>query len=453
MTPAEYGTWGIIMVILDFEYLFVNNGVRQAVAREIAYKRYDTIDVIRKSVILQMFLAGGLSVLTVFSARSLAIVFHDSSLETYIKIVAIILPFTGLYVITQGGHNGLLLLVRESMIGIIYSILKLSIIPLSFCTGLSMVINAELGYVLAAAGGMVIGTISLYQKRRNMIRNVGKINFGEFTKNAVNYSLFFIIVSVALSIDTLILRIFTEKAEMIGFYTGAVNFGKISYYLLTAFFLVILPLIAQLYEKKDFIKLKENVYNTIILINVFVLPIPIFLMTSGKQLLVLFYGNEYAAASRVLLFLSMSDFFMGMIVVFNMIAEAMERKKFSAVCSVCMLIIDIGLVCLLTEKMGMNGTALASCLCTFSFFVISYVYTAKLTGGIMDRRLLLSIGIAFLYGFFVWMLFQWINLNNIFLLIGIYAVLYVVYILMMHIFKVLDLTNILQLIKTRRESK
>lgn len=450
MTPAEYGTWGIILVILDFEYLFVNNGVRQAVAREVAYKRYDTIDIIKKSVMLQMILVSGLSVLTVSLARYLSILFHDSIIEIYITIVIIILPFTGLYVITQGAHNGLFLLVQESIIGIIYSVLKLSIIPLSFCTSFSMVVNAEIGYIFAAAGGMFIGIISLYQKRQNMIKSDSKVHFKKFTKSALNYSLFFVIVSVALSIDTLILKIFTEKSELIGFYTGAVNFGKISYYILTAFFLVVLPIIAELYEKKELIRLKETVYTVITLINVFVLPIPIFLMASGKQLLSLFYENEYAVASSALLFLSMSDFFMGMIVVFHMIAEAMEKKKFSAIFSVCMILVDIILVCLLTRQMGMTGTALASCLCTFAFLTISYLYVSNLTGIVMNRRILLPVGIAGLYGLAVWQFFQWMNVNNIFIMLGLYGVLYILYVFTMNIFKVINLPTVIQMFKIHK---
>lgn len=447
MTPTEYGTWGIILVILDFEYLFVNNGVRQAVAREIAYKRYDTIDVIKKSVILQMILACGLSIFTFLIAPYLAIAFHDSSLELYIKIVAVILPFTGIYVITQGVHNGLLLLERESIIGILYSLLKLSIMPLCLWTSFSMVINAELGYIFAAAGAMFIGTISLYQKRQNMIKNVGKISFKKFTKDALNYSFFFIIVSVALSIDTLILRIFVEKSEMIGFYTGAVNFGKISYYILTAFFLVILPIIAALYEKKEFEKLQETIYTVMILINVFVLPVPIFLIVSGKQLLVLFYGADYGVASNALLFLSLSDFFMGMIVLFHMIAEAMEKKKFSVVFSVSMIIVDICLVSLLTVRIGMTGTALASCLCTFVFLIASYIYVSKLTGIMINRKLILSVGIAVLYGLFVREIFHWVHVKHIFVMIGAYVVLYVIYIFIMGVCKVIDIATVWQMFR------
>lgn len=448
MTPAEYGTWGIILVILDFEYLFVNNGVRQAVAREVAYKRFDTMDIIKKSVILQMILVGALSMLTVFSAKYLSAAFHDASLEKYIQFVSVILPFTGIYVITQGGHNGLFLLVRESMIGILYSILKLSIIPLCLYTGLPVVMSAELGYVIAAVGGLITGTLSLYQKRGEMTKNVGKLRFKKFMKDAFNYSLFFIIVSVALSIDTLILRIFTIESETIGFYTGAVNFGKISYYVLTAFFLVILPVIADLYEKNDFRKLRETVYTVMILINVFVLPIPVFLMASGKQFLLLFYGADYASASSALFFLSLSDFLMGLIVVFHMIAEVMERKKFSAVFSVCMICADVSLVSLLTKRMGMAGTAMGSCLCTAVFCIVSFLYVSKLTGMIIDRRIVSSVGIAGLYGLVVWQFFQWKNAHNIFAMAGLYIVLYIVYVLLMVLFRVISLSAVLQMIKT-----
>ena len=44
MTPSQYGLIGSIITILDFEYLFLNNGVRQSLSKEISKNKYDIKD-------------------------------------------------------------------------------------------------------------------------------------------------------------------------------------------------------------------------------------------------------------------------------------------------------------------------------------------------------------------------------------------------------------------------
>lgn len=447
MTPAEYGIWGTILVILDFEYLFVNNGVRQNVAREIAGGQYDVKDIIRKSLFLQIILAGSLSLATYHLAPYLSVILHESSLKGYIQVAAFIVPITGFYIVTQGVHNGLFLLEQEAKIGILYSILKLSIIPFVLLAQFSLVVSAEIGFMFAAAGGLFFGSISLIKRKKLIVKRAKKINMIYFAKNSISYSLFFIVVSVTLSIDTIFLRIFIKNPEEIGYYTGAVNFAKITYYVLTAFFLVVLPIVSDLYEKRDFAKIKENILQLLLLINVFVVPIPILLISSRKHLLVLFYNEKYSIASGALVLLALSNFFMGIIVIFNMIAKAMEKKKFSSVISICMIMLDVVLICILTPKIGMIGTALASCCCTFIFALISVIYIRIQIGSFMDKKLCVSFVLPFFFLCCTSFLFRRIDIGNIFVLFVVYTLLYALVILCGCIFKIIDIKLIYGRIK------
>lgn len=453
MSSGEYGTMGIILVILDFEYLFVNNGVRQAVSREIASKKYDDRDLLLKSIFFQCVLTGILFLINIGGARYLGEVFHDSTLQYYIKIAAFIVPATGLYIITQGIHNGLFLFRRESIIGIIYSVLKLSIIPYSYFLKENSVVAAEFGFFTAALGSLIAGGVSIWQKKEQLSKRTKKASILAFAKCSLNYSLFFIIVSVILSMDTLILRYYTLDPSVVGYYTGAVNFGKITYYLLTAFFLIALPIIVDLYIHNNYKAIKETIKTLFLLILVFILPIPILIIATSEKLLSLFYSREYILAANALRFLSISDFLMGIIVVFNMIVTAMNKRRVSILLSLLMLTADIFLCCTLTKRIGMTGTAAAGLICTGIISVILFIYVTSIVGIFINKQLVTAFILSVLYGCIMWRFFHYFPFTNIVSLVFAYFVAYLLYIGIMFIFKILDIQIIFQFLQIKRKIK
>ena len=58
MSPEQYGIMGSIITILDFEYLFLNNGVRQSISKEISKNKYVLHDLIVKCLLFQLLLIG-----------------------------------------------------------------------------------------------------------------------------------------------------------------------------------------------------------------------------------------------------------------------------------------------------------------------------------------------------------------------------------------------------------
>ena len=50
-----------------------------------------------------------------------------------------------------------------------------------------------------------------------------------------------------------------KNQSHVGFYTGAVNFAKVSYYLLSAIYIVVLPVITQYYANKEIAKALETI--------------------------------------------------------------------------------------------------------------------------------------------------------------------------------------------------
>jgi O-antigen/teichoic acid export membrane protein len=129
LTPAEYGVIGVILSIMNIDYNFLSNGIRQAASSQIAAGRYERRDLIRKSVIYQFLVAVALSLVSIVGADAIASVLNVPDLANDIRITAVTIPFTAMYFISVGIINGFRLFRAETMTMIAYCLMKLTVIP------------------------------------------------------------------------------------------------------------------------------------------------------------------------------------------------------------------------------------------------------------------------------------------------------------------------------------
>ena len=68
MSAINYGVVGTIITVLDFEYMFLSNGARQSLSKEISMKRYSTLSVIAKTIAFQLIVIAFFFVINFFGA-------------------------------------------------------------------------------------------------------------------------------------------------------------------------------------------------------------------------------------------------------------------------------------------------------------------------------------------------------------------------------------------------
>lgn len=425
MTPVQYGIVGTIITILDFEYLFLNNGVRQSISKELSKERYNIRDLILKSLFFQIILIAILFSVNFFGAPLFANLFNDNSFSIYLKYVAFIIPINGLYVLALGINDGLKKFVSSAWIGIFYALAKLSVIPFVLYVFVDSVIGTIMGFLFAISVALVVGIVTLF-KNKNLLRAKfnEKIQLVSYVHSVFNFSLFFIIVSVVLSIDTLIVKSIVSDGNMAGFYTGAVNFAKVTYFLLSAFFTIILPVTTTMYVSEKLKEMETTVKEMLAMILAFILPIASIISASSGTLLSCFYNPSYKEASVVLSLLAFSHFFMGITVMLNMIISSTNEKRFSGILAVVMLFVDVVLCIYLTTYFGIIGTAIASIICTAITMAASIFFMKKKMFNVFTSNIIrLVFGNLVLWGA-TYLLFKYFEVANLFILILVYAILY-----------------------------
>ncbi len=424
LSEEQYGVIGTIITIINFEYIFFTDGVRQGMSKSISALRYDEKHLIRIGVFVQLVMIAAFFAGTYLGAPFIASILGDALLAPYIRGVALLLPFTGIYSLMLGILNGHKAFASEAGISMIYPVLKLSVIPAVLFVFEDAVVGTEMGFLLAGVITMVLSVWQVLRKRSLFLESGERIRMAEYLKTTLNYLLLFCVSTVMMNLDTLILKSVSGSNELVGYYTGVATFAKVPYFLLTAFYTVALPVVTRNYAAGELVQACSEIGSLMTMILSLVLPVTIVLSAAGGQVLSLFYKPSYAAGRDALSFLSFAIAFLGMTLVFTMVLSAADRKRFIAGLSVGMLVLEVVLCPFLTRHFSLTGTAAATFAAAGLGMLISAFHTKKVFGLFWQKKhTLLLLGNLAAYVVFT-LLFRYVEIRNFFVLVGICGVCY-----------------------------
>lgn len=424
LSEAQYGMVGTIITIINFEYIFFTDGVRQGMSRSISSLHYDEKHLIRVGLGFQLALIAVFFAGTCFGAPLIAGMLGDMDMVPYIRGVAFLLPFTGIYSLALGILNGHKDFKAEAGIGMIYPVLKLSVIPFVMFVFHDAVFGMEAGFLFAGVLIMVISVIQVLKKRSAFYTFSEKIKIREYVLVAMNYLLLFCVSTVIMNLDTLILKSVSGNNTLVGYYTGVASFAKIPYFLLTAFYTVALPLITRHYEAGEIREASEEIGSLLDLILALILPAVTVISAAAGHVLALFYKPSYRAGGDALSILIFGTSFLGMTLVFAMILSAASRKKIIAWISAGMLVLEIIFCPMLTSVLSLTGTALATFVTAGTGMLVSAYFTASVYGNFWQKKhtQVLLMNLAAYALFFV--LFRYLQFANFFILVAVCGVCY-----------------------------
>lgn len=426
LSEQEYGVVGTIITIINFEYIFFTDGVRQGMSKAISVLRYDERHLIKTGVAVQLVMIGIFFTGTYLGAPMIAGLLGDSSLIPYIRGVAWLLPFTGIYSLMLGILNGHKIFVAEAGIGMIYPILKLSVIPFVLFVFEDAIIGTETGFLFAGILTMLLSVMAVKRSAPYFLRAEERIERKEYMKITCSYLLLFCVSTIMMNLDTLILKSVSGNNELVGYYTGVATFAKVPYFLLTAFYTVALPLITRNYVAGELEQAKTAIADLLSVILCLVVPVTSVVSAASGHILTLFYRPTYIAGQNALSFLVFAIFCLGMTLVFTMILSAADKKRFIVWLSVGLLVCESALCPAMTRWFSLTGTAVATCVTAALGMLLSGFYTGKVFGNFWQKKhtllLLMNIAAYALYLFF----FRSMQLESFFLLVLLCGICYLI---------------------------
>ena len=447
LSPASYGVVGVILSILNFDYMFFNDGVKQAVSKTLSEGKYSERDVIQKASLFQMTIVGLLFCCNYFGAQQIATILKDPMLIPYIKELACIIPFTGVFFLFLGIFNGSKHIVTEAKIVGIYPILKLSVIPFSLFVFGDAIVGAIAGYLFA---GVCVCLMCLVQFRRKLcpLRNQGeRVKWWVFIKTVLSYFTLFSVITLITNLNIFLIKAIVGDNDLVGYYTGTVNFGQAPYFLLTAFYIVLLPVITKYYSQGKQKWAVEVIQDLFAIILTFVIPITVIVSASAEQVLVAFYSAPYAIADTALLLQIFAQTMIGLTAVFCMVVSSTGAKKPILYVSVFMMFSQVILGTVGTYYFGMNGASMAFMVTGLGAMLLSYRFMQQRFNNILNRRIVCLIVSSILLFVVVKVIFYHLIQLHLVALIFVYGILYLGYILVLNTLKVICISEMIQTLK------
>lgn len=160
-------------------------------------------------------------------------------------------------------------------------------VTILFTMVIGTILTAFIGYLLSKK---LIG--STYKQT-----NIAKIRF---KKNIIDVLITNILLMIYMNIDLIFIRISSSSIES-GYYSSAVLFGRIIYYLSTSIATIVLPMSAEGREKKASIKILNKALLILLVFSIICLiPVNIF----GDEITCFVFGIDYLGASKYLIYIS-----------------------------------------------------------------------------------------------------------------------------------------------------
>lgn len=370
-----YGTFGVTLSILTICYIFLNDGVRQAISKIIAVHLNSAKKIFYKGFFVQLCFAFVIALMISCFAGGIADFFRDDNLIMPLRICGAIILTQGIFNVSMGALNGMKRFLAENVLLIIYSIVRPA--AAIFLIGLGFGISGALfGFLTASAFAAMIGFVLMVGASKEPCN----VKIRDVLKSAIANVGIFASMAVLMNIDLLFVKRFMAGIEFSGLYTAASAFSKPPYLFLFAFGSVVLPLTSSSFGRKDLLQCRLYHSQVLRYSTLIFLPAIVLISSTSEELIVFFYNHEYGAAGYPLSILIFGNWLIGLNTITAHIMIGIGRELLMVIMSILAIILDVALNIHLIPKFGLKGAAIATSLSAFMLLLTSEWYLIRKIG-------------------------------------------------------------------------
>jgi O-antigen/teichoic acid export membrane protein len=432
--PELYGIFGVISTFIVVNELILFNAIYVTVSKFVAEKEEAAKAIIRRT--LKVLVMGSIVIggICFFFAEQIASLMNAPELVSYIRLFAFIIPIVGVSTVFLGALNGLRQFGRQALISIVFNVVRLICVFILVFLGFS-VKGAVIGLIIADLFRLAIA--KWLCRPINIDTDFDSRRMFSFTLQLMVITL---ITSLVMNIDLLAVKVIMKDNLQTGLYTSAVTIAKIPLFLMFPLSLTVLPAVSKSISDGDMGLTEQYIRQSLRLLLILVFPISFIIMATSGNLIHLFYGSKYILASAPLNILILGAIFLSIEMVMYNVIVASGWPRYIIFIGLLSLLIDIALLTILVDKIGLVGAATASTITHFFGLVLSYGYVAK---KFMTRLIpfsLMRTGLASLVLYLIATVFSPSGI----LLLFYYALLLCLFFFLLVIMKEIDLEEIKQ---------
>ncbi|MCK4428784.1 MAG: flippase [Candidatus Aenigmarchaeota archaeon] len=455
LTPADYGLFYASLSLVGLFAVFKDFGLTQSLVYYISkFKAEKKFKKLKTSVftvfLIQLFPALTITIIIFLSADFLAVNYLHLSGNIFkgvlvIKFLAIAyfiqIFYTIIISIFQGFQKIKLYATANFCRMLLYFTITWLFISLNFST-----LSPALGFLISYIFVILIFLPFVFK----LIPRV-KLSFSkELTKKLLFYGFPIMLSSVAGIIigytDTVLITLF-RSLEEVGIYQTAQPTALLLWFFAGAFTTVLFPLVVELKTKK--IRGLENGISLIYkYIWIIIIPFALMAFSFSTEILNLFFGSFYTQGSDVLKILAVGAIFFSIVQINGTVLNGLGKPKNYTKIVYLGAIINLAGNLILIPIIGITGAAISTLLTYLIMFFFSFVELRKfikIKVPVLDWTKTLIIGLVSLLLIY---LLKNLLVANIFLEVFIcFSVSLSAFIILLVLFRIVDLKEILKLVK------
>ncbi|MBI2580191.1 polysaccharide biosynthesis protein [Candidatus Woesearchaeota archaeon] len=427
--PELYGKYGVILSVATVMNIILTPGITQAIAKFVAEKKEDAGAI--TAAMLKRQLATGLLLTLLYFAMAIPLTaaLKDKSL---LQLLWILTPMALIYGTTaaySGYLTGLGKFFEQSAQLIIYSTSRLLLtFILAYFFSLAGAIAA-----LPASALIALAYTAIAAKPKAEESQTAAYPLKRIYKLALPIAIFSGLITIFMSTDLLMVQALLHDAKITGYYTAASTVARIPFFVLTALGMVMLPTVAKKLASRQDSKIamaeaRMFVQRAIRYVLMLLLPGTAVIIATAKLLAMLLYGSGYAHAAQPLAILAAGTAAMTLAYLLATVLNASGKSATAAAISAVMLIATVAANIIAIPQYGMKGAAIAMTAASIAGAIIFAAITRMHIGKFVKYGSLLKITAASVVLFAI---AKAVPLQNKFLLPVEYAVLGLIYIIML----------------------
>lgn len=290
-----YGDLAIILSLLTLLNVFLTNGVPNTLSKYMAAVDVKQTDLFYKTIIIQLMVTVIISFIFLICVDPLCRYSNILYLKRYLFMLLVLLPLNALFYLSIGVLNGLRDFKSQAIVNIIYPVLRLlSILFLIF--GFKMGITGViLGTAIAYLPSIYFAFSKFKFTKRGQIINVKEIISFSFKIMGL-----FLLVTIFLNVDLIVIRSLAESKKDVGIYGAMMTIGKIAYFILYSFSTIIFPIISKMKSEDnntEIPNLLNKVFNIFFGVSALII---ITILFYSSDILRILYGNEFVKGYKLL---------------------------------------------------------------------------------------------------------------------------------------------------------
>lgn len=317
-TPADYGTYGVVVGAVSLLNMVVITASLQAVAKVVSEEPRAAAASLRRALTLQLGLALPLAALFALAAEPIADWLRDPAYAPLLRLSAPIIAAYGFYALFVGVFNGLKHYTRQAALDIVFATLRTVLILAAVALGFG-VAGAIAGFVTASliilvfSGLWVARTLRAFRREQDATpgapSTTGDSSSGRrllvFLVANLAYTF---VLNLAMRVDLFVLKRLSADAAsatselsnaLAGAYNLVVNIARLPYQAVIAIAFVIFPLLSRATYENDLEATRAWLRNTMRYALLLVGAFATVLAGAGPDLLRPLYP-DYAAAGSAL---------------------------------------------------------------------------------------------------------------------------------------------------------